>query len=177
MNSTRTYTAPLALAAAVLLAAAACGGGGDPAATGASAARGATVSTARIDGVGTVLVDAQGAALYAANEEAHGTVLCTGACTTIWQPLAAGAGSPAGNDGLGGRLGVRERPDGTRQVTFDGRPLYRFLEDPASGSVTGNGVSDSFDGRSFTWHVATPKGVSTSAAKSGSPGDRGGYGY
>jgi hypothetical protein len=41
--------------------------------------------------------------------------------------------------------------------------------------VTGNGFSDSFDGQAFTWHVATPTGISTSSAKSSS--SSGGYGY
>ena len=44
------------------------------------------------------------------------------------------------------------RPDGSRQVTFDGRPLYRFAEDSDAGTVTGNGIADSFDGQSL--HLA-----------------------
>ena len=68
------------------------------------------------------------------------------------------------------------RPDGSRQVTFDGRLLYRFLEDPDTGTVTGNGFADTFDGQAFTWHVATPTGISTSDANSSSSGDDG-YGY
>jgi predicted lipoprotein with Yx(FWY)xxD motif len=68
------------------------------------------------------------------------------------------------------------RPDGGRQVTFDGRLLYRFTEDPDAGTVTGTGFADSFDGRAFTWHVATPTGISTSDANSSSSSDDG-YGY
>jgi hypothetical protein len=46
------------------------------------------------------------------------------------------------------------------------RPLYRFVEDPSPGTVTGNGFADTFDGQRFTWHVATPTGVSDSSENS-----------
>ncbi len=78
---------------------------------------------------------------------------------------------------LDGRLGVVSRPGGTRQVTFRGRPLYRFTQDPGAGVVTGNGFADSFDGRSFTWHVATPTGVSRTSTNSSDMSDSGGSLY
>jgi predicted lipoprotein with Yx(FWY)xxD motif len=121
-----------------------------------------------------VLVDAAGAALYAADQEADGSIVCIASCATIWEPLTlAGSEAPTGGTGLSGRLDVVRRPDGARQVTFEGRPLYRFALDPEPGIVTGNGLADSFDGRTFSWHVATPEGVSTSDANS--PSDPPGY--
>ncbi|MGE5691070.1 MAG: hypothetical protein ACM33B_11010 [Pseudomonadota bacterium] len=178
MNTTRTYASLLALAAAVILAVSACGGGGDSGAGGsAQGAAGAapTVSADTVDAVGAVLVDARGSALYAADQETGGMVRCTASCTAIWEPLTVGGGMPTAGDGLGDRIGVVERPDGGRQVTFEGRPLYRFVEDPSPRTVTGNGLADSFAGRAFTWHVATPHGVSTSDVNSSSSG--GGYRY
>lgn len=161
----------LALAAAVVLIVSACGGSSD---SGASApddvAAAGTVSVASVDGVGDVLVDATGAALYAADQEVDGMVVCTDACTTVWEPLTVGAGRPTAGDGLDAQLGVITRPDGDRQVTFDGRLLYRFVEDPGPGVVTGNGFADVFAGQAFTWHVATPTGVSASSANSSSTG-------
>jgi predicted lipoprotein with Yx(FWY)xxD motif len=179
MNTNRTYTSLLALAAvAVMTIVSACGGSdgsgsGESVPEDSSAAQ--TVSVSAVDGVGQVLVDAQGAALYAANEEAGGMVRCTGSCTAVWDPLTLAGDDPTAGDGLRAKLGVVERPDGTRQVTFDSRPLYRFVEDTNPGTVTGNGLADTFDGRAFTWHVVTPAGVSTSSTNSGSSG--GGYGY
>jgi predicted lipoprotein with Yx(FWY)xxD motif len=175
MKTTRTYATLLVLAAAVILLLAACGGS-DSSAGGSASNAGPTVSSESVDGVGRVLVDAKGAALYAADQEAHGMVLCTDSCTSVWEPLTVGVGMPTAGDGLAGKLGVAARPDGSRQVTFDGRPLYRFAEDRDPGTVTGNGAADSFGGRAFTWHVATPSGVSTSNANSSSSSD-GGYGY
>jgi predicted lipoprotein with Yx(FWY)xxD motif len=168
MKSIKTYAASATFAVALVLILSACGGGGDsgsePSQRGSSPAR--TVSVADVDGVGNVLVDAEGAALYAANEEAGGMVLCTDACAAIWDPLTVGGNAPTAADGLRGKLGVVTRPDGTRQVTFDDRLLYRFLEDPAAGTVTGNGFADTFAGQPFTWHVVTPSGVSTSSENS-----------
>jgi hypothetical protein len=80
-------------------------------------------------------------------------------------------------------------------VTFDGKPLYTFVQD-SPGQATGNGVMDSFGGTSFTWSAAMTGGApassgssssgsaSSGAASSGSTGPSstssgspGGYGY
>ena len=177
MNMKTTYATVLALAAVVILALAACGGGSDSSAGGSPSSSAPMVSSKTVDGVGPVLVDADGMALYAADQEADGKVLCTGSCTSIWKPLTVSGGTPTAGDGVSGKLGVMNRPDGDRQVTFDGRLLYRFAEDKDAGTVTGNGAADSFDGHSFTWHVATPSGISTSKANSSSDDDDSGYGY
>lgn len=172
MDNRRTYLALLALAVVTALFVSACGGSGD---SGAAAPDNpaTTLSVSSVDGVGNVLVDAQGAALYAADQERSGMVVCTGSCTSIWKPLTL-SGRPTAGDGVVAKLGTVERPDGHRQVTLAGRLLYRFMEDPQAGTVTGNGFADSFDGQAFRWHVATPQGISTSddnsSSSSGSPG-------
>ena len=176
MNAIRT-SASLALIAVTALILVACGGGGDSGAPSASNGSGTarTVSVASVDGVGDVLVDADGSALYAADQEAGGMVRCTDGCATIWEPLTVSGGQPTAADSLGAKLGVAERPDGAQQVTFNGRLLYRFVEDPSPRTVTGNGFADTFEGQPFTWHVATPDGISTSSANSSTSGD--GYGF
>jgi predicted lipoprotein with Yx(FWY)xxD motif len=170
MNTIKISGLLLPFAAALLLLASACGGGGDsgaePSAQDGSSTT-STVSVGTVDGVGDVLVDAGGAALYAADQEANGMVRCTDSCADTWDPLTVSDGDqPTAASVLAGKLGVVQRPDGSQQVTFGGRPLYRFVEDPAPGTVTGNGFADSFAGQDFTWHVVTPTGVSTSAANS-----------
>lgn len=57
-------------------------------------------------------------------------------------------------------------------MTYEGKPLYTFAEDPSPGEVTGNGFADDFGGTSFTWHVAAPGSVS-----GGTTSTEGGYGY
>jgi predicted lipoprotein with Yx(FWY)xxD motif len=131
------------------------------------------VSVERIAGVGNVYTDANGMALYTPAQEANGTVECTGSCTSIWIPLTAPSnGSPTKAAGVQGTIGVIDRPDGTSQVTLDGAPLYRFVQDTQARTVNGNGISDSFNGSNFTWHVESGSGVMT-ATGSGNNG----YGY
>jgi predicted lipoprotein with Yx(FWY)xxD motif len=155
------------LAIGLGLAAAACSGKPSQPATG-----GTTVSLRTIPGVGQVLTDAAGHALYSPKQEASGQILCTGACTNIWIPVPAPAsGQPTKGPGVTGALGVVQRPDGQTQVTFDGAPLYRFFQDTAPGQVNGNGATDAFGGHSFTWHVET-----VGAAAAGTGGSSGGYG-
>ena len=113
--------------------------------------------TASVDGVGTVLVDSNGDALYSPSQEANGMIQCTGSCAQIWKPLTA-AGAPTGSADVTGKLGTVKRPDGTEQVTLDGAPLYTFTED-SPGQVNGDGFQDSFGGKDFTWHVLTVGGA------------------
>ena len=68
------------------------------------------------------------------------------------------------------KLGTIVRPDGKKQVTFDGKPLYRFAPDGSPGKVTGNGASDQFGSRNFTWHVVSSgKTKTTSTPTTTSP--------
>jgi predicted lipoprotein with Yx(FWY)xxD motif len=132
--------------------------------TAASKAGGATVTTMSISGVGTALVDSKGNALYTNNKDSGSTVACTGSCAGIWVPLAApSSGQPTSGDAaVQAKLAVVMTPDGTSQVTFGGKPLYTFVQD-SPGQATGNGVTDSFSGTSFTWTVASTGKVSASS--------------
>jgi predicted lipoprotein with Yx(FWY)xxD motif len=165
----RTFTTPIALVVlglAALGGLTACGGSGGGTTTPAAAA-GTTVSQQDVNGVGEILVDAQGDALYSPDQEKNGQIACTEECTSIWVPLTVPAGqNPTGTDDLA----VVTRPDGSRQVTYKGAPLYTFAEDSSPGDVNGNGVSDSFGGQSFTWHVAggTAAGGTTTGSGTGS---------
>jgi predicted lipoprotein with Yx(FWY)xxD motif len=153
MNRTRTFH----VAAVAVLALAACGGDSDEGDSGSSAAAStATVSVESVEGVGDVLVDSDGAALYTADQEMDGKVRCTDACAEVWIPLTvSGSAEPTASDGVPGELGLAERPGGERQVSYDGQPLYSFADDPMAGEVTGDGLSDRFGGRLFSWQVAT----------------------
>jgi predicted lipoprotein with Yx(FWY)xxD motif len=123
-----------------------------------SNAAGATVSVKSIPGHGIVLVDAKGRALYRSEQEQRGMVLCTGPCLSFWQPLTVSS-TPKGK-ALHGKLAVVKRPDGGRQVTYQGRLLYSFKLDKP-GNVTGDGFKDAFGGRSFKWHVVRPVGAAS----------------
>ncbi|HZQ65574.1 MAG TPA: hypothetical protein VFA66_10155 [Gaiellaceae bacterium] len=144
----------LAAAIGVAVAVAATSGGSS------TAAGGATVSAKAVKGVGTVLVDAKGRVLYQSDQERRGMVLCKGACLSFWQPLTV-SGTPRGKS-LPGKLALVKRPDGPRQVTYNGRLLYSFKLD-TPGKATGDGFKDAFGGQKFTWHVAHPTAVKSPA--------------
>jgi predicted lipoprotein with Yx(FWY)xxD motif len=169
----RTFHAAIAATLAIALAFAACGGDSDDGNSEASAAGSttATVTVETVDGVGDVLVDSEGAALYTADQEQDGKVRCTDSCAATWIPLTvSGSGEPTASDDVPGELGVAERPGGERQVSYDGQPLYTFADDTMAGEVTGDGLSDTFDGRLFSWHVVKTGGESEDAGEQSSPG-------
>src|SRR5215211_6001583 len=107
----------LILVPALAAALAACGGGSSDPPVGAGSK---TVGVRPIDGVGKVLVDSSGQALYAADVEADGTVKCVDACESFWKPLTIDAATPTATSSDIGSLAVITRPDGSRQVTVDG---------------------------------------------------------
>jgi predicted lipoprotein with Yx(FWY)xxD motif len=147
-------------AAAIVLAACSgtTGGGYSGSGGGAPApASGDSVSTQDIGGR-NVLVSASGNPVYAADQEkASGSVLCvTSGCLAFWKPLTIASGTPTGTVN-GQALSEITRPDGTKQVALGGMPLYTFASD-ASGQIKGDGLSDTFDGQTLTWHVVSSDG-------------------
>jgi predicted lipoprotein with Yx(FWY)xxD motif len=162
-----------ALAAALALAA--CGGSSSGSGSTAASTSNHTVAIKSVDGVGNVLVDSRGMPLYSSSLDTSGKPACEGACASIWKPLTVASGTPSADDGAG-KVGVVMRSDGTRQVAIAGRPLYTFVKD-SPGNVSGNGVSDAFSGRHFTWAAVLAGGKSAPAnAKGASTSPRGRYG-
>jgi predicted lipoprotein with Yx(FWY)xxD motif len=160
------------LAVVAALALAACGDDdGEEASAAASGSE--PVSTQTIDGT-DVLVDPDGRALYMADQEQSGNVLCTDSCTEIWDPLLVSEldADPAS---LGAGFGDTNRPDGGRQVTLDGAPLYSFTEE-GPGELTGDGLVDTFDGTEFSWSAATSGGGTSAASSESGPSGGGAYG-
>jgi hypothetical protein len=85
---------------------------------------------------------------------------CTGACASAWPPVtgtATAAGSAKASD-----LGTITRSDGTKQVTYDGHPLYYFVGDSGPGTATGQG-SDNFGAK---WWLVSPAGSDVTASVS-----------
>jgi predicted lipoprotein with Yx(FWY)xxD motif len=96
----------------------------------------------------TVLTTTNGRTLYSLSVEKNGKFICTGSCLSVWHPLTVPAGvRPTGPV----KLGTIKRPEGGTQVTYKGRPLYRFGGDSKAGEANGEGIKDV-----GTWHAATP---------------------
>jgi predicted lipoprotein with Yx(FWY)xxD motif len=104
----------------------------------------ATVKVASNATFGDVLVNASGMALYTyAPDQGHGGMsTCSGSCLQAWPALTVPAGSvPTGGTGVTGTLAAVKQANGTYQVTYDGSPLYTFVQDTTPGQVTGNGLA------------------------------------
>jgi hypothetical protein len=85
---------------------------------------------------------------------------CSGACASAWPPVtgtATAAGSAKASD-----LGTITRSDGTKQVTYDGHPLYYFVGDSGPGTASGQG-SDNFGAK---WWLVSPAGSDITASVS-----------
>jgi predicted lipoprotein with Yx(FWY)xxD motif len=64
---------------------------------------------------------------------------CTGQCASTWPPIAAD--SQPTLDGVEAQLiGTVTRPDGSKQLTVAGWPVYRCIKDMLPGTVNGQGV-------------------------------------
>jgi len=115
-------------------------GGPAPAAAG-------SLKTARIGGA-TVLTDAEGFTLYSFAPDTATKSACYGDCAAYWPPVT---GTPAGGQGVTGRLGTIARSDGTTQATYNGHPLYTYVGDSRPGQANGNNL----DLNGGLWHEVT----------------------
>jgi predicted lipoprotein with Yx(FWY)xxD motif len=62
---------------------------------------------------------------------------CQRYCALIWQPVLTSGQPDAGPDVDQHALGVVVRPDGTHQVTYNGKPLYLFINDAYIPGIIG----------------------------------------
>jgi predicted lipoprotein with Yx(FWY)xxD motif len=116
----------------------------------------------------TLLASLSGRTLYSLSAETHGRFICEAECLSTWHPLTV----PKGAKPIGPvKLGVIERPEGGRQVTYRGRPLYTFAGDTSRGETGGEGFKDV-----GTWHAITLGGESTAPESDPDPEPKSGTG-
>jgi predicted lipoprotein with Yx(FWY)xxD motif len=120
--------------------------------TAGAAKTGITVKTAS-SRFGTILVDGAGRTLYLFTADRGRTSRCYGACAKAW-PVTYAKGTPRAAGGArASLLGRTKRRDGRLQVTYRGRPLYYYVDEPA-GQVLCQNVNE-FGG---LWLVVRPDG-------------------
>jgi len=78
---------------------------------------------------GRMLGDRDGYALYAFSRDDRDETRCKGACAEDWPPFKTKRDPKAGKGLKDGRIGTTNRPNGSRQVTFRGHPLYYYVGD------------------------------------------------
>lgn len=109
---------------------------------------------------GAYLADGDGRALYMfeGDKQGHGSEpgvsTCYEDCAKVWPPLTT-SDTPTISGGVDeSLLGTTERREGTKQVTYNGWPLYRFAKDFGPNEATGQDVEDF----GAEWYLVTPKG-------------------
>lgn len=114
--------------------------------TPASNTPGADGATVQLGAAG--LVDSGGFSLYffASDVADSGQSACVGGCAAAWPPLIDEA--PTAGAGVSGTVGSITRVDGSNQVTYNGKPLYRWVNDKNPGDTTGTGIAN--------WSLAQP---------------------
>jgi len=108
---------------------------------GVALAAAVTVNSAKNPKLGKIVVSSSGFTLYH-NTKEKGSIKCTGACAKIWPPLLVGQSEKVkAGPGINlAKLGKIKRPNGRFQVTYYGKPLYRYAPDTKSGTVKGEGI-------------------------------------
>ena len=133
-----------------------------------------TIGTANAAG-GAYLTGASGRALYIWVADPKDQSTCSGACASAWPPLTASS-MPKVTGGVNAAdVSLISRPDGSKQVAYDGRPPYYYAGD--NGPAMSHGQrSNAFGAK---WWLISPSGgpiagasaaASPSHSTGGSPG-------
>jgi predicted lipoprotein with Yx(FWY)xxD motif len=148
----------LVLATGLALLIVGCGGSSATGAAATSTVRHGPAGAATITTVtgrdGTYLADSSGRSLYLWLGDGAGKSNCSGNCALSWPPLLTSATPKVAGAATAADVGTLTRADGTRQVTYHGHPLYRFVVDSGPGTTKGQG-SDSYGAR---WWLVAPTG-------------------
>jgi predicted lipoprotein with Yx(FWY)xxD motif/uncharacterized cupredoxin-like copper-binding protein len=147
--------------------------GGSALAEGTPAAEGSqpTVFVRQDPTAGTILTDPAGRTLYLFTKDTtENQSVCEGDCLTNWPAFTAD--EPLSLPGkVDGELSTFDRSDGSKQVSYNGIPLYYFAGDSGPGDVNGQGKGGVWfvvaPGQQFGAPVATPAAAASSPEASG----------
>jgi predicted lipoprotein with Yx(FWY)xxD motif len=104
---------------------------------------------------GLILTDAAGMSLYTWDRDDPTAMTITTTASASW-PLYLVSDVPMAPAGLPGMIGAAPRHDGGMQGTFNGWPLYYYVNDKAAGDTNGDGVGG-------IWHLIALSNQPTAA--------------
>lgn len=109
------------------------------------------MKTARVKGLGTILVNNKGFTLYMFVPDKQKRVTCKGTCAAVWPPLKIKSGQKPTAGGL-----ARRRLLGTygRVVSYNKWPLYTYITDQKPGQAKGQALNN----LGGLWYVLSPRG-------------------
>ena len=119
----------------------------------------ATVYAFRHGDMPPMLVGPTGMTLYLFTNDEMGESTCYDQCAENWPPLTVESEEDfVPGVLLQGEFGFTERTDGTLQVTYNGMPLYYYVEDTQRGDTNGEGRGD-------VWFTVAPELVALSSSE------------
>jgi predicted lipoprotein with Yx(FWY)xxD motif len=123
----------------------------------APAAGSAPTSSVTVAGsaYGRIPFDGRGFVLYAFTHDRRGRSSCSGDCARAWPPYVV-RGRPSAGRGVNAKLlETTTRRDGSKQVTYAGRPLYYYVGDRKPKQILCQNVRE-FGG---LWLIVRPSGA------------------
>jgi predicted lipoprotein with Yx(FWY)xxD motif len=124
------------------------------AAASAAASQAASVYTLTVvdnANLGKFLTGEDGKTLYTFAPDSMDTSTCVDTCATNWPAFVLEGGETAvAGTSVTGKIATFKRPDGSMQVSYNGKPLYYFAKDTRAGDTNGQGLA------SGKWLVAAP---------------------
>jgi predicted lipoprotein with Yx(FWY)xxD motif len=132
-----------------------------PAGTTSAPAAGADLAVADSP-LGKIVVDSKGMTAYYFTKDTpnSGKSACQGPCLQAWPPITTASDTPQASE-VTGQLGTITLPDGKKQITVNGMPIYLFAKDTKPGDVSGQGVNN-------VWYVLDAAGTMITTAPTGS---------
>ena len=109
---------------------------------------------------GKIIVDGPGRALYLFDADRSPVSTCYTACATAWPPFVMTQPPTAGLDLAQALTSTTTRNDGSKQVTYNGHPLYYYIGDAGPGQVNCQAVVEFGGG----WYVLDGQGNKISRA-------------
>jgi predicted lipoprotein with Yx(FWY)xxD motif len=100
--------------------------------------------------LGRILVDSHRRTLYLFTDDRRGRSRCYDPCVRVWPPAIV-SGRPIPGPGLKAKLTTVRRRDHSRQLVYNGHPLYTLVADTQPGDTHGQGYGG-------TWFVVSPSG-------------------
>ncbi|HYZ17363.1 MAG TPA: hypothetical protein VE591_13220 [Candidatus Acidoferrum sp.] len=110
--------------------------------------------------VGFVTSNGQAVYVFDLDRTIPGTSQCNDACAAHWPPIA-----PPATGTLSAPWGSITRRDGTKQLTYAGRPLYTYVADKSTTEAKG----DLDNARGGIWHLAQAQPAAPAAATPAMP--------
>ena len=103
---------------------------------------------------GKILQDGRGHSIYLFTKEKSTRSECYDACADAWPPVTTRKSPFAGKGVTQSKLGTTKRTDGSKQVTYNGHPLYYYVGETQADQVLCQAVNE-FGG---IWYIMNKRG-------------------